>query len=89
MPDHQFQTGMMLGRVLELSEHTASTVAIIEARQTAIIQRIDRLEQAPPANTSISKVLLAGGAAVAGLLANIKAETVGDAVATLIRGLSH
>jgi len=90
MPD-QFQHGLMLGEVLAISKHTAATVAVIEARQSSIIQRIDRLEQVPPVipPTPISKVLLAASAAIVGLLANIKAESVGEAAAALIRGLSH
>lgn len=87
----QFQTGMMLGRVLELSEHTASKVDVIEARQAGIMQRIDRLEsaQSPKGSTPAGKVALAVLAALTGLVANIKAESVGEVVAGLLRGLSH
>ncbi len=90
MPD-QFQTGLMLGRVLELAEHTASKVDTIEARQAGLIKRIDTLESASSrqASTPAGKVLLAALAALTGLAANIKAESVGEVVAGLLRGLSH
>lgn len=86
-----FQQGLMLGRVLELSERTASKVDTIEARQAGLIQRIDRLEsaQSPKASTPTGKVTLAVLAALTGLFANLKAESVGEGVAALIRGLSH
>ncbi len=85
----QFQTGMMLGRVLELSEHTARKVDVIEARQMGLIQRIDKLESAPLQRISppAGKVALALAAALAGLIANIKAESVGEAVAHMLRAL--
>lgn len=81
----------MLGRVLELAEHTASKVDTIEARQMGLIQRIDKLEsaQSPRASTPAGKVAIAVLAALTGLFANLKAESVGEGVAALIRGLSH
>lgn len=88
---HDFQQGLMLGRVLELAEHTASKVDTIEARQMGLIQRIDKLEsaQSPRGSTPAGKVALAVLAALTGLFANLKAESVGEGVAALIRGLSH
>lgn len=86
-----FQQGLMLGRVLELSERTASKVDTIEARQAGLIQRIDKLESVPSgkASTPAGKIALAVLAALTGLVANIKAESVGEVVAGLLRGLSH
>jgi hypothetical protein len=97
MPD-QFQTGLMLGRVLELAEHTATVsehtarkVDVIEARQMGLIQRIDKLESvpSPKGSTPVGKVVLAVIGVLAGLFANLKAEHVGEGVAALVRGLSH
>ena len=83
-----FQQGLMLGRVLELSERTASKVDTIESRQAGLIARIDKLESAPsPPKSPGNRVALALMAALAALLANVKAESVGVAVASLIRGL--
>ena len=83
-----FQQGLMLGRVLELSERTASKVDTIEARQMGLIQRIDKLESVPSGKASpANRVALAVMAVLAALAANIKAESVGVAVASLIRGL--
>jgi hypothetical protein len=84
-----FHQVLMLGRVLELSEHTARKVDTIEARQMGLIQRIAKLESepSPKASQPVSRVALALMAFLAALLANIKAESVGVAVASLIRGL--
>ena len=84
-----FQQGLMLGRVLELSERTASKVDTIEARHMGLIQRIDKLESVPLRRPSTpgSRVAVALVAALAAILANVKAESVGVAVASLIRGL--
>lgn len=83
-----FQQGMMLGRVLELSERTASKVDVIEARQAGLIARIDKLESAPsPSRSPGNRVAVALVAALAALLANVKAESVGVAVASLIEHL--
>lgn len=80
---HDFQQGLMLGRVLELAEHTAAKVDTIEARQAGLIQRIDKLEstRSPP---SSRRVLLALGAALAAGAANLKAEQVAQLLTVLL-----
>jgi hypothetical protein len=81
-----FHQGLMLGEVLAISKHTAAKVDVIEARQSAIIQRIDKLEAIPPRRSSptISKVVLAAGAAISGGLANLKAEEIVRLVSALL-----
>lgn len=92
MPD-KFTHGLMLGEVLQLSKHTAAKVDVIEARQVGLIQRIDRLESSQsPKNSSpdraVGKIAMAVLATLTGLVANIKAESVGEMIGGLIRGLS-
>lgn len=84
-----FSQGMMLGRVLELSEQTASKVDRIEARQTNLIRRIEQIESAPSPRTSTpaKSAALAAAAALAGGFANLKAEQIAQLVSGLIRGL--
>ena len=85
MPD-QFQHGLMLGEVLQISRHTAAKVDVIEARQQTLITRIDKLEAIPSrrASPTISKVVLAAGAAISGGLANLKAEEIVKLVSALL-----
>ena len=94
---NNFEHGVMLGRVLELSEHTAalaehtsSKVDVIESRQVMLIQRIDKLEAVPPLipQTPVAKIALAIVAAGAGVLANLKAESVGEMIGALLKA-SH
>lgn len=85
MPD-QFTHGLMLGEVLQISKHTAAKVDTIEARQIWLMQRVDRIEAMPtpkPAAT-LSKVVLAAGAAISGGLANLKAEEIVKLVSALL-----
>lgn len=85
MPD-QFTHGLMLGEVLQISRHTAAKVDVIEARQQTLITRIDKLEAIPSRRPSptISKVVLAAGAAISGGLANLKAEEIVRLVSALL-----
>jgi hypothetical protein len=88
----EFNQGLMLGQVLELSKHTASKIDVIEARQAGLIERIDRLEsdKSPLRSRPVNRVLLAAAAALSALFANLKAEDVGGMVAKLLRGMgSH
>lgn len=80
-----FNLGLMLGRVLELSEGTAAKVDTIEARQTSLLQRIDKLESAKSQPSSSKRVALAFGAALAAGVANLKAEQVAEILTALLR----
>lgn len=86
----QFHQGLMLGRVLELSEHTASKVDVIEARQLGLIRRIETLESgtSPKGSKAAgSRPVLAALAALTGVLANLKAEQIAEIAGGLLRGL--
>lgn len=80
-----FQQGMMLGRVLELSERTASKVDTIEARQAGLIQRLDKLESDQSRPNSGMRVILALAAAASAGLANLKAEQVAELLSGVLR----
>ena len=80
-----FHHGLMLGRVLELSEKTAAKVDVIEGRQQQLLARIGILETKPDKSPSnLGKVLLAAGAAITGGLANLKAEDVARVISALL-----
>jgi hypothetical protein len=79
-----FTQGLMLGRVLELTEHTADKVEKIEARQDIVINRLSRLEYERSRRSSPKKVLLALGTALAAGFANLKAEQIAQLVTALL-----
>ena len=83
---------LLLEHVLHLTRDTAQRVRTIEARQSLILRRVDRIERdEPPRKASpvrlIGRIGLALSTVVGTALANLNAESIAHALAALGQGL--